>query len=290
MRNTRIWFIFKQRNLASATLERVAEQDSVLKALGDRGVLDALIWAHGSAYGQVRQDYTPEGGHKQGWIGYSAHTYLLDRLDRVFQCGDYAAPLGEGPVGRDVLAAGIADRDFQTMPSLPPGLVTRQDLNGSPGWAVAGWRWLLASYRFGEVTKIKWPEKSATKQSVARQPHDVDDGGLFPASSLTGLPPVENLPENESLLRRTLVLAHAMDPDTVEFGLFLGRIRWNADKGDAWAWRYDMLAQPPRPGGQIAPPQPTGPITPTEPAVPDAPVQVRGPARGEGGPRAIGDA
>jgi len=268
----------------------VAEQDEILRSLGDRGVLDGVGWAHMSAYGQVRQDYNPAGGHKQPWIGYNAYIYLVDRLDRVFQCGDYAVPPGQDSVGRDVLAEGIADRDSRTMPVLPAGTVVRRDLNGSPGWFTAGWRWLLASYEFGQVAKISWAERSETKQLVAQQPHAVDDGGLFPLSTLPGLPPLEGLPDEQRELRRTLVLAHAMDPTTVEFELFLGRIRWNVDRGDAWVWRVNMLTGPGPTDGRSAPRRSIDPVGSAGAVVDDADVRVRRPARGQDGPRAIGEA
>ncbi|TLW91336.1 hypothetical protein FFT09_19020 [Saccharomonospora piscinae] len=267
----------------------MAEEDQVLDLLADRGVLEALLWAHGSAYGQVRQDFNPEGGQKQGWIGYNAYTYLVDRLDRVFQCGDYQAPSGEGPVGRDVLAAGISD--FATMPDLAPGTVVRHDLNGSPGWMVDGWRWLLASYPFGQVTKIRWTDKSETKQTVARQPHNTDDGGLFTIEDVAGLPRLEELGDHEQLLRNTLVLAHAMDSNTVDFELFLGRIRWNQDRGDAWVWRSDLLdRQTPPPAGRTTPKLPDNPVPPSSTEANDAPVSIRRLPNDSSAPRAIGEA
>ncbi|GAA3571243.1 hypothetical protein GCM10022222_64210 [Amycolatopsis ultiminotia] len=110
----------------------MGERDLVLASLG---ILDTNVWAQGSAYRQVRQDYNLAGGHKQSWIGYNAYTYLLDRLDRVFQCGEFAPPPDQDSAGRDVLAFGIADRDFRTMPVLH-----RRDLNSSPGWTADGWR------------------------------------------------------------------------------------------------------------------------------------------------------
>jgi len=268
----------------------VTEQAKVLGMLRGSGVLDGIAWAHRSAYQQVRQDYNPAGGHKQSWIGYNAYIYLLDRLDRVFQCGDFAALPGEESVGRDVLADGIAGRDFQSIPLLPAGTVVRHDLNGSPGWVVDGWRWLLASYKFGQVRKIRWPEKSDTKQTVARQPHSEDDGGLFPVTAIPGLPSLEGLPDDERDLRKTLVLAHAMDPVTVDFELFFGRIRWNSDRGDAWVWRENLLDLPPGPQQSGARPRPVDPILPPSGDAADADVRVRRSARGDGGPRAIGDA
>lgn len=266
------------------------EQDQVLELLDGKGALDGIRWAHLSAYRQVWQDFNPEGGHDQGWIGYTAHKYLINRQDRVFQCGQFAAPPGEDAVGRDVLAAGMADRDFQTMPDVAPRTVVRHDLNLSPGWAVAGRRWLIASYKFGQIDTIRWPGKSETKGLVARQPHDVADGGLFPLTTLPGLPPLESLTDPERELRRTLVLAHAMDPDTGESQLYLGRARWNADSGDAWVWKRSLLTSPPASGSRGVRPQPDKPTTPPSDDVADADVRVRRPARGHGEPRAIGEA
>ncbi|MBB1157102.1 hypothetical protein [Amycolatopsis dendrobii] len=268
----------------------MAEEDDVMSNLRARGILAGISWAHRSAYEQVRQDYNPAGGHTQGWIGYNAHIYLRDRLDRVFQCETYAVPPGHDSAGRDVLAEGISDRDSRSMPLLPAGTVVRSDLNGSPGWSAAGWRWLLASYEYGQVAKIRWTERSETKQLVARQPHAVDDGGLFPLATLPGLPPVNSLPDHERELRQTLVLAHAMDSTTTDFEVFFGRIRWNVDHGDAWAWRVDL-----QDNGYSSPhkaqPGPTQNLARTAgDTVEDADVRMRRPARGENGPRAIGEA
>ncbi|MDQ7809395.1 hypothetical protein Q5425_37205 [Amycolatopsis sp. A133] len=268
----------------------MSDEDDVLTALRRRSVLDGIAWAHRSAYGQLREDYNPAGGHKQSWIGFNAHVYLIDRLDRVFQCSDFAVPPGQDSVGRDVLAEGIADRDSRTMPLLPAGTVVRRDLNGSPGWSVAGWRWLLASYEFGQVAKIAWTERSETKQLVAKQPHAEEDGGLFPLSSLPGLPPLGELPDKQRELRRTLVLAHAMDPTTAEVELFFGRIRWNLDHGDAWVWRTGLTAGNGPSGGTSTPRQPSSPAEPSGDAVADADVRVRRRARDHDGPRAIGEA
>jgi hypothetical protein len=284
------WFIFKQPSLRSSTFAVMDEQDRVLRLLDDAGALGGIRWAHHSAYRQVWQDFTPEGGHDQGWIGYTAYKYLVNRQDKVFQCGQFAAPPGEDTVGRDVIAAGMADRDFQSMPDVAPRTVVRRDLNLSPGWTAGGWRWLTASYKFGQVDKIRWPEKSETKGQVARQPHGVDDGGLFPLTSLPGLPPLGSLSDPERELRRTLVLAHAMDPDTGESQLYLGRARWNTDRRDAWVWKESLLTSPSSTGSRGGRPHPLDPMVPPSGDVADADVRVRRPASGDTVPRAIGEA
>lgn len=268
----------------------MGERDQVCDLLRGSGVLAAIRWAHRSAYDQVWQDFNPDGGHDQGWIGLTAHKYLINRQDRVFQCERYAAPAGQEHVGRDVLAAGMADRDFQTMPVLAPGTVTRQDLNHSPGWVVGEWRWLMTSYEFGQLARIRWPRKSETKGAVARQPYVDEDGVLFPFEDLGLLPPLDSLSDPDRVLRHTLVLAHAMDLDTGETELFLGRSRWNEDRGAAWAWQQDLLALPPDAGRPGHRPQPADPGTASPDGVADARVQVRRPARGGAEPRAIGDA
>ncbi|WP_026361273.1 hypothetical protein [Amycolatopsis nigrescens] len=262
------------------------ERERVLGLLGEAGVLAGIRWSQRSAYAQVRQDFNPDGGHDQGWIGYTAHKYLINRQDRVFQCERYGVPAGEGDVGRDVLAAGILDRDFKSMPMLESGTVVRQDLNHSPGWLFGEWRWLMASFEFGQSDKIRWPWKSETKGMVARQPYADDEEGLF---RLPGLPPLEDLADRERVLRNTLVLAHAMDPDSGETELYLGRSRWNFDKGDAWAWKVELLSRPPDSGRRGARPQPVDPTTPHDDDIADAEVRVRRSLRGTSESRAIGE-
>ncbi|SDD50193.1 hypothetical protein [Actinokineospora iranica] len=259
------------------------ERDQVLGKLGDLGALGGVRWAHASAYGQLWQDYEPDGGHDQAWVGFTAHKFLINRQDRVFQCGEYTAPEGEPSVGRDVLAKGIADRDFRTMPWLAPGIVVRHDLNASPGWVAGGWRWLMASYKFGHIDKIRWQDRSETKGVVARQPHSADDGGLFGVAELFGLP------ESADGLRGTLVLAHAMDPDTGEVELFLGRSRWNAGGGVPWVWRENLLALPPAAGGGRPLVGEVGQADTRDDAA-DARVHVRRSIRADDRPRAIGEA
>lgn len=226
----------------------MTERDHVLKALRQHGVLGAIGWAHASTYAQTWQDFNPAGGHGQGWLGYTAYTYMVDRQNRVFKCERFAPESEDADdVGRDVLADGIGD--FDTMPNVRPGLVTRANLNGSPGWTFGGWRWLLVSYPFGQLDYIHWPGKSLTKKTVAQQPAAEEENVLFGLEEL-GLAPMEELAERERLLRNTLVLAHAMDHDTGIAELYLGRPRWNPDHGAAWQWRANLLKG--TPGGGFA--------------------------------------
>lgn len=262
----------------------MGERERVIEDLADAGVLAAIRWAHRSAHGQLWQDFNPEGGLDQQWVGLTAHKYLVNRQDRVFQCQSYAVPPGADGVGRDVLAAGMRDDDFRSMPLLKPGVVERGDLNGSPGWRYRDWRWLMVSCEYGRVNDIVWAHRSETKDRVARQPYLDDEIGLFKLAEL--LPPAESLTEDQRLLRNTLVLAHAMDPDTGQTRLHLGRARSNDDHGPAWAWQVDLLslsdnATVPQSVVDVEPAADSGPVNET--------VRMRRPARGGQAPRAIGD-
>ena len=220
----------------------MGERERVIADLTDAGVLAAIRWAHRSSHEQLWRDFDPDSGLDQQWVGLTAHKYLINRQDRVFQCKGYAVPPGDGDVGRDVLARGMHEDDFRRMPRLRPGLVERCDLNLSPGWRFGDWRWLMASSEYGRVDDIVWSHRSETKDRVARQPNLDDEIGLFLLREL--LPPAESLTEEQRLLRNTLVLAHTMDPDTGDTELYLGRARSNDDHGPAWAWKVDLLALP----------------------------------------------
>lgn len=217
----------------------MGERERVIDDLADAGVLAAIRWAHRASYRQLWQDYDPDSGLDQQWVGLTAHQFLRDRQDRVFQCNAYAVPPGAHDVGRDVLAKSI-EADFPSMPRLRPGVVERGDLNGSPGWRFGDWRWLMASCEFGRADDIVWAQRSETKDRVARQPYLDDEIGLFKLVEL--LPPAESLTEDQRLLRNTLILAHALDPDSGETELHLGRARSNDDHSAAWVWKVDLLS------------------------------------------------
>jgi hypothetical protein len=223
---------------------RMDEREQVVSLLDRAGVLAAIRWAHRSAYGDVWREYNPQGGHDQGWVGITAHKFMIDRQNRAFQLAEFAVRPGEGHVGRDVLADGILDSDFQSMPVIEPGAVVRADLNQSPGWMHGDWRWLMASFPYGRIDRIRWTQRSMTKKVVARQPSSGDDDGLFSLADIPGFPPLDSLEEAERLLRHTFVLAHAMDLETGETQVFLGRSRWNSDKGNPWVWKHDLSVPP----------------------------------------------
>ncbi|MFN2496910.1 MAG: hypothetical protein ABR608_13530 [Pseudonocardiaceae bacterium] len=267
----------------------MSEQDDALAQLRATRALDGLRWAHRTAYRQVMDDYDPETGHTQVWVGMSAYVILQDRMDRVFSCGRYAVDPEDPDAGRDLLLAGILQREFDTMPPIPPGTVVRADLNGSPGWQCGSWRWLLTSARFGHIDNIPWPQKRSTKQRVAQQPSP-EDLTLFSLSEAGSGRAGEALDELVALAQEStkiLILAHSVDRHTGVTELFLGRPRFNEGGGYAWHWRVNLRSLPPGGSGTgrvPGPPQPPG--SGSDP-VADAPVRLR-PTSTEGTDQASG--
>lgn len=215
----------------------MSEQSDVIDTMGKAGVLAAIEWAASSAYRRVLDDYDPDTGHSKAWVGLSAFSILTDRQDRVFSCGKFAVH-SDGPVdvGRDLLQIGLRSQDdFDLMPVVSPGVVVRDDLNGSPGWRFGDWRWLVSSVQFGRSDDIRWKQKSPTKQRVASQ-FNPDELFLFSDEDF-GLPPLSVL----SAPIATLILAHSVDTDTGARELFLGRSRLNEDGSHGWHWKVNLL-------------------------------------------------
>jgi len=251
----------------------MSEQDRVIASLEHAGVLAGSRWAYFSATSRVRDDYSEAAGHDAAWLGITRFNQFRDRLDRVFACGRYAVPVGgDATISLDVLHAELTARDIETMPRLAPGLVERADLNGSPGWAWQGWRWLLASCAHGKIDTLPWSQKSPTKQRVAQEPNP-DQGSLFDdlaVEEVAGLAALLTAPSQSEL--ETLVMAHSQDVDHEARELVLGRARLNTGGGEAWHWRQNLLDSPWADGGRRLEdgPLPTGPDT-----IPDAPVRLR---------------
>jgi hypothetical protein len=253
----------------------VSEQQRVTTAFGETGVLDGIRWACVSATDRVADDYSEAAGHDATWAGMTRFTFLRDRLDRVFACGKYALVTGgDGSVSLDLLHAELTDRDVTTMPHLSPDLVERADLNGSPGWAWREWRWLLASCAYGKIDQLPWPQKSPTKQQVARQPNpEPPQPSLFEGLADAEIAGLELLGRPDVQLdRQTLVVAHAQDVDHDEREAVLGRPRLNAGGGRAWHWHHDLLAAPSAGGSRRLD---DAPSSPGRDSVPDAPVRLR---------------
>jgi hypothetical protein len=252
----------------------VSEQQDVIADLGDAGVLIGVRWAFLSATTRSLEIYSEPDGHDHALLGTIRFTTLRDRLDRVFACERYAVQTGNDAADLDLLYAELSARDIDTMPRLDPGLVRRANLNGSPGWAVEGRRFLLAAGEFGKLRELPWPQKSPTKQRVARQPSpEPPQPSLFEGFALEELGGLEAAVTAEHELDlETFVVAHSLDLLSRQMELVFGRPRLNSGGGQAWHWHQDLLTMPGGGGGRRTDdaPRPTGPNS-----VPDAPVRLR---------------
>ncbi|MEV0407734.1 hypothetical protein [Actinoallomurus sp. NPDC050550] len=217
------------------------------------GFLHALREAHTEATLAVFGAMSRAAGFKERSFGTGAFDVLETQLDRVFRVGDFAPDPAEAD--EDPLAA----------------MVTRHDLNGSPGWRYGRYRILLKRHRFGAARAIRWDRDSFTKQAVARQEFPDDP-------QLTLDLGVGAVREMDDVV--TLVLAHSATEEPLEMELFVGRPRLNADGGPAWHWLRqltdDTLGADPR----HAPVQSTLPLWTDDEA--DVPVRLH-PRRAVGG-------
>lgn len=252
----------------------MSEQQDVIAELGDAKVLAGVRWAYLSATARSLETYSEADGHDAAWLGNTRFTYFRNRLDRVFACERYAVHSGDDDADLDLLYAELSEHDIETMPRLAPGLVRRSNLNGSPGWAHGQRRFLLASCVFGKLDQMPWPQKSPTKQRVARQRNpEPPQPSLFEGFADEEISSLESaLTAANELDMVTFVVAHSLDPLSQQVELVLGRARLNSGGGQAWHWRQDLLSTPPADGGRRTDdtPLPTGPNT-----VPDAPVRLR---------------
>ncbi|MEV6712568.1 hypothetical protein AB0M48_11050 [Lentzea sp. NPDC051208] len=195
---------------------------------------------------------------------------------------------GNDDADLDLLYDQLSKRDIDTMPRLDAGLVRRANLNGSPGWAHGERRFLLASSVFGKIDQLPWPQKSPTKQRVARQRNpEPPQPSLFEDLALEEIGGLEALvAAGQDLDLKTYVVAHSLDPLSQQVELVFGRPRLNSGGGQAWHWRQNLLGTPTSGGGRRTEttPLPTGPNT-----VPDAPVRLRRPAEERRDDRASGE-
>lgn len=234
-----------------------------------------MRWAYLSATGRALEIYSEPDGHDHALLGNIRFTYFRDRLDRVFACEHYSVRPGQDAADLDLLYAELSTSDIEGMPHVAPDLVRRSNLNGSPGWALGNWRFLLAAFDFGKLHELPWPQRSPTKQQVAGQrapelpqPSLFED---FAPEEIGGLRAAVSAEHGLDLT--TFVVAHSLDPLSGQTELVLGRPRLNSGGGEAWHWCQDLLpAAPPDGGGRRVDetPLPAGPDP-----VPDADVRLR---------------
>ncbi|MFE5941138.1 hypothetical protein [Streptomyces sp. NPDC056480] len=254
----------------------MTEQLEVIGDLSESGVLAGITWAVTSAYAETMRDFDPRRGYGPGWIGYTAHGLICDRMNRVFSCGDFHLPSGlPAEAGMDAVRDGLHADDFRTMPHLDPDLVSYSPLNNSPGWRHRSTRWLLQSYEFGQSQRIPWARKSATKRRVASHPNP-DQPGLFTLGELTldveAGPALLSARDDEEA--DTFVLGHSIHKDLRERELYFGRP--NLVSQQAWHWKHNLMTHRQDPGGGMPVGYDPQPYTPNPNAVvSDAPVRLR---------------
>ncbi|MBY8877483.1 hypothetical protein [Actinacidiphila acidipaludis] len=264
----------------------MSEQQDALEDLASSDVLVALAWANASAYRRTMEDFDPDTGHDQGWVGSTAHRLFCDRLHRVFSTGRHGvAELSAASEGLDTVAAGLFPGEYEKMPAVVPGEVTWSHLNRSPGWRSGRWRFLLASFVYGESDAIPWSQKSPTKRRVASQAKPegwLDTHPMLPfddgddPSLMAVLQALAEEPEDSELT--TLIVAHSVNLDLGLRELYLGRSRLNRGGGEAWYWKHDLLASDfGTPGSGPIPVTPSPRPAPS--GVQDAPVRLRRAAR-----------
>lgn len=268
----------------------VSEQQDVIEELEADGVLNGVRWAYRSAVARTLEDYSEGAGHDAAWLGSTRFTLFRDRLDRVFTCERYSIS-GSSDNGADValdrLFEELTKEDIRTMPRLDRGLVNRADLNSSPGWTHAGRRFLLASCKPGEIDRLPWPQRSPTKQSVARQRNPEPEHTLFDDLDPEEVGGLEALGTAEELDLPTFVVAHTLDPLTGAPELVYGRPRLNTGGGKGWHWYENLLGVPPIEGGYRIDDDASLPSGPRP--VADAEVRLRRPAEERRGDRASGE-
>jgi hypothetical protein len=220
-------------------------------------------------------------------IGYLNFKHLKDLMDRATSNGRFVLGEDVDGIGSDVLERGIAPEAFRSMPSVLPDAIARSDYQQSPGWAAGGYRVLLQSYVFGRIDDIKWVQRSDAKRRVASQ-HFVGDNTLFDDADF-GLESLPGIPEDDGFSGVTLVAAHAFNPTTKQFELYIGQSKNPAFPEDScWHWRRMVLSGGTLMGGveMTVPPTLPGDAASTE--VEDIIVRIKKPLEGEGSGTANG--
>ncbi len=252
----------------------MSSQEDALAALSASQLLDVLKWGAPAAFSMTNQVYNENAGHDQGVVGYLNFKHLKDLLDRATSNGRFALGADVSGTGADLLNLGIGKDALLAMPRVPGDSVKRSDFRQSPGWAIDDYRVLLQSYKFGGVDNIVWARRSEAKRQVASQ-NFTSQATLFDDADF-GAEFLPGVPELDRFDRVTLVAAHAFDPITQNFELYVGQSR-NPEHGndDCWHWR-SLLLSGGGPNGATG--NTTSPILPGDAAsaaVDDVPVRIR---------------
>lgn len=173
------------------------------------------------------------------------------------------------------------------MPQLAGDAVMRSNYRQSPGWAIDGFRVLLQSYTFGKIDDIKWVQRSDAKRRVASQQF-IGDAALFDDDEF-GLESIQGIPDDDDFAGVTLVAAHAFNPTTKQFELYIGQSKNPEYPQDScWHWRVKMLSGGTPIGGVSTAIAPVLPGDGASTDVEDVPVRIRRSRAGEGSGAANG--
>jgi len=260
----------------------VTAKDDAIASLRDSGILDVLTWAAPAAFAATGQIYDEDAGHDQAVVGYLNYKHLKDLMDRATSNGRFAIGDDADGTGSDVLQRGITPEVYQSMPSVTPGAIARNDYHQSPGWAADGYRVLLQSYKFGQVDEISWVLRSEAKRQVASQFYIDEENTLFDAEDF-GLELIGGIPDDDAFVGVTLVAAHALNLVTAQFELYVGQSKNPAYRGDScWHWSHKLLSGGTPLGGMKMPVPPVMPGDGATTDVEDVPVRIKKALAGEG--------
>ena len=216
-------------------------QDDAIDNLRASGFTDVLEWAAPAAFAATAQIHDEDAGHDQGVVGYLNFKHLKDLIDRATSNGRFELGDDVGGLGSDFLERGVSPDVFSSMPILASEVVRRSNYRQSPGWAIEGIRVLLQSFTFGKIDDIDWRQRSDAKRRVAAQ-HFIDIDTLFDDEEF-GLESISGIPDDDDFVGLTLVAAHAFNPTTKQFELFIGQSKNPSYPGDScWHWRALLLA------------------------------------------------
>jgi len=262
-------------------------EDDAMTALHASGLLDAVKWGAPAAFAATDQLYDEDQGHDQGVIGYLNFKHLRDLLDRATANGRFKLAEGVGGLGEDFLKRGVTPETFASMPIVPADSIARRDYRQSPGWAIEGYRVLLQSYPFGKIDEIKWLQRSDAKKRVADQLF-VGDSTLFDDDDF-GLESIPGIPDDDDFVGVTLIAAHAFNPTTKQFELYIGQSK-NPEHpgGTCWHWKKLLLSGGTPIGESGLPVAPRMPSGGASTDVEDVSVRIRHTAAGEGSGAANG--
>lgn len=256
-----------------------AESDAI-GSLRTSGLIDVLTWAAPVAFRATDQLYDEDQGHGQGFVGYVNFTHFRDLVDRATANGRFKLGDGLDSLGEDVLKRGITPEAYESMPRLQAGAVVRCDYKQSPGWSIDGYRVLLQSCEFGKVDEIKWVQRSDAKKRVADQLF-LEDDALFSKEEL-GLETISGIPDDDNFAGVTLIAAHAFNPTTKQFELYLGQSKNPAYADDScWHWKRRLLSGGTPAGGPGLPVTPSMPTGGASTDVEDVPVRMKRTDAGE---------